>query len=339
MIFNKLLKTAIASSVLCAAAANAYTVGLAFPTQDDQRWYSEGKMLNDKLISAGFNTEVFYGGDLDVELQKKQITRLINSGVNLLIIAAIDDTSLVDVLQPAIDNKIPVISYDRLIKNTDAPTYYASVDNEMIGEMQGKYIVDQLRPGNGNVKTIEIFAGSMDDNNAKVFYQGAMRKLGGFIDLGYIVVKSGQQSFEQTSTEGWSGELANKRMNDLIEKVGYSPNGEKLDAILSPNDGIADGIIFCLKKNGYTAENMPKITGCDSTPTAITHINNGEQGMTIYKSTELCNTVVDMVTDISKGNPVDVNDDFSYDNGFKIMDSVLCDPELIDYSNTHTVSM
>ena len=78
---------------------------------------------------------------------------------------------------------------------------------------------------------------------------------------------------------------------------------------------------------------MPKITGCDSTPAALERIQKGEQGMTIYKSNELCDTVVQMVKDISQGKPVDVNDNFTYDNGFKIMDSVLCKPELVDYNN------
>ena len=221
--------------------------------------------------------------------------------------------------------------------NTDAPTYYASVDSEMVGEMQGKYIVDQLHPGAGAVKQIEIFTGSPDDNNAKIFFEGAMRKLGGFIDLGYITIKSGQVTQQDTSIQNWDSDLANKRMNDLIDKVGYGPNGERLDAILCPSDGIAEGLIFALKKRGYTADNMPKITGCDSTPSALDHIQKGEMGMTIYKSNELCDTVVQMVRDISQGKPVDVNDNFTYDNGVKIMDSVLCDPELIDYSNINIV--
>ena len=334
----KVLLTAVISGLLLSStAANAFTVGVAFPTQNDSRWYTEGFMLNNKLKAAGFDTELFFAGDLDNGLQLKQISRMINSNVDVLVIASIDGGSLVDTLKPAQDKKIPIISYDRLIMNTDAPTYYASVDSEMIGEMQGKYIVDQLHPGAGSIKNIEIFTGSPDDNNAKIFYEGAMRKLGCFIDLGYLTVKSGQVKQADTSTQNWSPDLANKRMNELLDKVGYGPNGERLDAVLCPNDGIADGVIFALKKRGYTAENMPKITGCDSTPIGLEHIKKGEQGMTIYKSNELCDTVVQMVTDISQGKPVDVNDDFSYDNGVKIMDSVLCDPELIDYSNIDSV--
>lgn len=342
-ILNSFLKTfglltAVISGLLFSSTvANAFTVGIAFPTQNDTRWYTEGFMLNNKLKAAGFNTELFFAGDLDNGLQLKQLTRMLNSNVDILVIASIDGFSLVDTLKPAQDKKLPIISYDRLIMNTDAPTYYASVDSEMIGELQGQYIIDQLQPGSGSVKQIEIFTGSPDDNNARIFYEGAMKKLGGFIDLGYITVKSGEVKQEDTAIQNWSPDLANKRMNDLLDKVGYGPNGERLDAILAPSDAIADGIVFALKKRGYTADNMPKITGCDSTPAALERIQKGEQGMTIYKSNELCDTVVQMVKDISQGKPVDVNDNFTYDNGFKIMDSVLCKPELVDNSNVDIV--
>lgn len=338
-LFNskRLLATFFSCLLLSSATANAFTVGIAFPTQNEAHWYAEGFMLNNKLKAAGFDTELFFAGDLDNDLQLKQITRMINRNVDVLVIASIDGTSLVDTLKPAQEKKIPIISYDRLIMNTDAPTYYASVDSLKIGEMQGKFIIDQIQPGAGNVKQIEIFTGSPDDNNAKVFYEGAMKNLGGFIDLGYITVKSGQVKQEDTGIQNWSSDLANKRMNELLDKVGYGPNGEKLDAILCPNDSIADGIIFALKKRGYTAENMPKITGCDSTPIALEHIKKGEQAMTIYKSNELCDTVVKMVKDISQGKPVDVNDNYTYDNGYKIMDSVLCKPELVDSSNMDIV--
>lgn len=342
-IFNSLLKTkalltaVISVLLLTSGVANAFTVGIAFPTQNDSRWYTEGFMLNDKLKASGFDTELFFAGDLDNALQLKQLTRLINKNVDVLVIASIDGFSLGETLKPAQDKKIPIISYDRLIMNTDAPTYYASVDSIKVGEMQGKYIIDKIQPGAGATKQIEIFTGSPDDNNARIFFEGAMKSLGGFIDLGYITVKSGQVTHKDTSIQDWSSDVANKRMNDLIDKVGYGPNGERLDAILCPSDAVADGIIFALKKRGYTAANMPVITGCDSTQSALDHIKKGEMSMTIYKSNTLCDTVVQMVKDISQGKQVDVTDNYTYDNGVKIMDSVLCDPELVDKSNVDTV--
>lgn len=324
---------ALVASALFSVSANAYTVGIALPTQTEERWYTEGKLLNTKLQQAGFSTELYFAGELSADLQKKQITRLINQNVDLLIITPVEDDSLVEVLAPALEKHIPVISYDRLIKNTDAVTYYASVDNDKVGQMQGRFIIDKIKPDSGDIKNIEIFSGSPNDNNARLFFEGAMKALSGFLVLDFVKIKSEQTTLEDTGIDSWSGELANKRMNDLIDKVGYGPDGEKLDAVLTANDSIADGVIFALKRRGYTSNNMPVITGCDSTPNALDHIRNGEQGMTIYKSKELCDTVVQMVKDISQGRKVAVNDNYTYDNGFKIMDSVLCKPELIDISN------
>ncbi|MGN0893550.1 MAG: substrate-binding domain-containing protein, partial [Succinivibrio sp.] len=131
---------ALVASALFSVSANAYTVGIALPTQTEERWYTEGKLLNTKLQQAGFSTELYFAGELSADLQKRQITRLINQNVDLLIITPVDDDSLVEVLSPALEKHIPVISYDRLIKNTDAVTYYASVDNDRVGQMQGRFI-------------------------------------------------------------------------------------------------------------------------------------------------------------------------------------------------------
>lgn len=78
---------------------------------------------------------------------------------------------------------------------------------------------------------------------------------------------------------------------------------------------------------------MPVITGCDATQTGIENIKKGLQGMSIYKSGELVKGVVEMAQAISKGEEPDYNDDFSYDNGVKVMKSLLCDPEVIDSTN------
>lgn len=93
-----------------------------------------------------------------------------------------------------------------------------------------------------------------------------MKKLGGFIDLGYITVKSGEVTQKDTAIQNWSPDLANKRMNDLLDKVGYGPNGERLDAILAPDDGIADGIVFALKKEDI------QLTICQRSPVVTLHL-------------------------------------------------------------------
>lgn len=333
------LKAVLALSVLpvlFTSQANAFTVGVLMPTQDEARWYREGFGIENELKNSGFNVELFFGGDIDVSLQQRQIKRLSNdSNIDALVIGSIDGNALADALTIAKSKKLPVISYDRLITGTDAVTYYATFDNGKVGEIQGKFLIDKLHPTVDDPKNIEIFYGSLDDNNAKFFYGEAMKILQPYIDSGALVIKSGEIKPEETNIPSWRTDLSSKRMDAIMDKVGYGPeSGERLDGILSPADCISSGIIFTLKKRGYTVENIPVITGQDSTPDALKNIQEGYQAMTIFKDgKELQKAVVEMIKAISEGKEAPVNDTTTYNNGVMDMKSFLCKPELIDNSN------
>lgn len=322
--------------VLFTSQADAFTVGVLMPTQDEARWYREGFGVENELKASGFNVELFFGGDIDVSLQQRQIKRLSNdSNIDALVIGSIDGNALADALTIAKSKKLPVISYDRLITGTDAVTYYATFDNGKVGEIQGKFLIDKLHPTVDDPKNIEIFYGSLDDNNAKFFYGEAMKILQPYIDSGALVIKSGEIKPEETNIPSWRTDLSSKRMDAIMDKVGYGPDsGERLDGILSPADCISSGIIFTLKKRGYTVENIPVITGQDSTPDALKNIQEGYQAMTIFKDgKQLQDTVLDMVKAISQGQEANINDTSTYNNGVMDMKSFLCKPELIDNSN------
>ena len=333
----------IASTVWLSAQAQAFTVGIAMPTQNEDRWYKDGFKLQDMLSEKGFKAELFYAGDIDPKLQERQIRRLSDSNVDLLVVGATDCTALSDSLAYAKSKNIPVISYDRLILNTDAISYYASFDNFEVGLIQGNYLRRKLNLDSGADRTIEIFYGSLDDNNAAFFYEGAMSVLRPYILLGNLKVLSGRIDPEQNDVQSWRTDLASKRMEEILEKVDYKPNGQggkKLDGILSPADCISDGIIHTLKRHGFTSDTMPIITGQDATSNAIKNIKEGLQAMTIYKAPDqLCKTVVDMAVAISKGEEVDINDTTSYNNGVTDMLSYLCIPKLVDKQNVDTYDL
>ena len=238
-------------------------------------------------------------------------------------------------LKDANAKSIPVISYDRLITGTDAVTYYVSFDNQQVCKIQGQYLIDKLKPTVDDPKNIEIFYGTLDDKNDLFFYEEAMQILKPYIDSGALVVKSGKFSPNETNVPGWRTDLASKRMDEIIDTVGYGANGGvKLDGILSPADCLNNGIIFILKKKGYTPENIPVITGQDATAEALNNVKEGYQAMTIYKtSNDLHEAVINMIRAISSGRKATVNDTTTYNNGVKDMDSFLCTPELIDNTN------
>src|SRR4051812_49176217 len=274
------------------------TVGVAMPTQTSERWIADGNSVKDQLEKQGYQVNLQYAGD-DIPTQSQQVDQMITQGADLLIIAAIDGTALSSQLQNAADNGIPVISYDRLIRDSKNVDFYVSFDNYKVGVAQANALLTGLgvmkKDGSkGDAKgpfNIELFAGSLDDNNAHFFFNGAMDTLKKYIDDGTLVVKSGQTKIEQDAILRWDQETAQKRMEDLLTSTYNS--GDKVNGVLSPYDGLSRGIITALQNAGYGpttdggAQPMPIITGQDAEIASVKFIADGVQSSTIFKDTRL----------------------------------------------------
>ncbi|MEU2676752.1 multiple monosaccharide ABC transporter substrate-binding protein [Streptomyces sp. NPDC007107] len=310
------------------------TIGVAMPTKSSERWISDGANVVKELKSKGYKTKLVYGED-DPDQQVSQIENMITQGVDALIIAAIDNKSLNNVLQQAKDADIPVISYDRLILGTENVDYYASFDNEKVGELQGGYIAEKLglEEGKKGPFNIELFAGSNDDNNTKYFFQGAMNALKPYVDKGELVVRSKQTALNQVTTLRWDGGTAQKRMDDLLTS---SYRSARVDAVLSPYDGISIGILSALKSDGYgtKAKPMPVVTGQDAELASVKSIIAGEQTQTVYKDLrKLAKVASNMVDAALNDKKPETNDTKSYDNGSKVVPAFLLQPVSVDKSN------
>ncbi|MFJ8074429.1 multiple monosaccharide ABC transporter substrate-binding protein [Streptomyces sp. NPDC096176] len=314
------------------------TIGLAMPTKSSERWIADGRNMAEQFRKAGYKTDLQYGDD-KVENQIAQLENMITKGRRLLVVAAIDGSALTEVLQRAHDAKIPVISYDRLIMGTQNVDYYASFDNERVGELQARYIVDRLELGEPDKEadekhTLELFAGSPDDNNTTYFWKGAMKVLQPYFDSGQLVVRSGQTKMSQATTLRWDGGTAQKRMDDLISK---SYAEQRVDAVLSPYDGISIGVISALKSAGYGTKSLPLpvVTGQDAELASVKSILRGEQTQTVFKDTrKLAAQTVRMGDAVLNGKKPQVNNTTDYNNGKKNVPSYLLDPVSIDKANT-----
>ncbi|SFE78568.1 putative multiple sugar transport system substrate-binding protein [Paenibacillus catalpae] len=308
-------------------------IGISMPTKSSERWVGDGANMKKEFETLGYTVDLQYAEDV-IENQVSQIENMITKGVKVLVIAAIDGESLTDVLQKAADENIKVIAYDRLIKNTEHVSYYATFDNFKVGVLQASYLEEKLglKDGKGPFN-IELFAGSPDDNNAYFFFDGAMSVLQPYIDNGKLVVKSGQTKMEQVATLRWDGATAQSRMDNLLS-ANYA--SDTVNAVLSPYDGISIGIISSLKGVGYgTADKpMPIITGQDAELASVKSIIAGEQTSTIFKDTrELAKVAVGMAQAVIEGKEAEVNDTKTYDNGVKVVPSFLLEPVSVDSAN------
>jgi putative multiple sugar transport system substrate-binding protein len=316
-----------------AAAQTKGTIGIAMPTKSSARWITDGQNMVKEFESKGYKADLQYAED-EIPNQLAQIENMITKGVKVLVIASIDGTTLSGALQKAADKGIKVVAYDRLIRGTKNVDYYATFDNFQVGVLQANSIVDKLglKQGKGPFN-IELFGGSPDDNNAYFFYNGSMSVLKPYIDQGKLVVRSKQMGMDKVGTLRWDGATAQARMDNLLSA--YYGN-QKLNAVLSPYDGMSIGILSSLKGVGYCTPQQPcpVVSGQDAEIPSIKSILRGEQSSTVFKDTrELARVTANLVDALLSGKQPQVNDTKTYNNGVKVVPAYLLKPVLVDSSN------
>jgi putative multiple sugar transport system substrate-binding protein len=312
------------------------TIGIAMPTKSSARWIADGDNIVRVLQARGYKTDLQYA-DNDIPNQLAQIENMVTKKEKALVIAAIDGTTLSDVLQRAAEAGIKVISYDRLIRGSANVDYYATFDNFQVGVLQAASIEKGLglKEGKGPFN-IELFGGSPDDNNAFFFYDGAMSVLKPYIDSGKLVVVSKQLGMDKVSTLRWEASVAQARMENLLSAF-YS--SKHVDAVLSPYDGLSIGIIAALRGVGYGSKEMPMpvISGQDAEVPSVKSIVNHEQYSTIFKDTrDLAKIAAGMVDAVLSGGQPEINDTKTYNNGVKVVPSYLLKPVVVDLDNWKT---
>ena len=343
MLTWKTISLALAAAGLAASLSSGAvaqekgTVGIAMPTKSSARWIDDGNNMVKALKEKGYGADLQYAED-DIPNQLSQVENMVTKGVKALVIAAIDGTTLSDVLKQAKAKGVVVIAYDRLIRDTPNVDYYATFDNFQVGVLQAQSIEQALglKDGKGPFN-IELFGGSPDDNNAYFFYNGSMSVLQPYIDSGKLVIGSGQKGMDKVSTLRWDGATAQARMDNLLSAF-YGR--KRVDAVLSPYDGLSIGILSSLKGVGYGSGNMamPIVSGQDAEVPSIKSMQRGEQYSTIFKDTrDLARVTADMVDAALSGKEVAVNDTKTYNNGVKVVPSYLLKPVVVDKSNWEKV--
>ena len=316
-------------------------IGLAMPTQDLERWNNDGEYLKKQFEEAGYEVELKYSQG-DATKQNNDIIGMIADGVDLLLVAPVEGDKLSKTLDEAKAKNIPVVSYDRLIMDTDAITYYVSFDNYTVGKLQGEFVRDELQLNSTDGPyNVEFVSGDPGDNNARYFFSGAYDTLQSFIDSGKIVVPSGKTTFERVATDGWTSDNAEK---DMKTNLSSNYKDKELDAVVCSNDSTALGVTRAIESS-YKGRNLPLITGQDGDIENLRNIVDGKQSMTVYKNIndeagvalEVCKKLLaDEIPAASLVDSLSVECEFdtdSYNNGKKYVQSYLLVPNVITKDN------
>lgn len=318
------------------------TIGIAMPSQKLERWNNDGESLKSQFEQAGYSVDLRFSEN-DADQQNADINGMLKDGVDLLLIAAVDGTTLSDTLTVAKEKNIPVVAYDRLIMDTDALTYYVSFDNYAVGKLQGEFVKSKLYlTSTTSEYNIEFVAGDAGDNNARYFFNGAYDVLKPYIDNNTLHIRSGKNTFEQVATKEWSSEIAEQNMKETL--ASYYKDTE-LHVALCANDSTALGVANALASD-YKGKNIPIITGQDGDVANLKNIVDGTQSMTVYKNVhdeaavafEVCRMLLDGDIPTSKlageFENIKVNyDSESYNNGVRYIQSYLLVPNVITSEN------
>lgn len=325
-----------------APPAEDVTVGVAMPTQTSERWIADGDAVKSGLEELGYSVDLQFAND-DIPTQTQQIDQMITNGADVLIIAAIDGTALTAQLQNAADKGIPVIAYDRLIRESANVDFYVTFDNYQVGVQQATSLLVGLgllnQDGSEGDATgpfnVELFAGSLDDNNAFFFWNGAIDTLQPYLDAGTLVVPSGQTDIEQAAILRWQQETAQRRMEDLL--TAHYSGDLQVDGVLSPYDGLSRGIITALQNAGYPAtiaDGFPIVTGQDAEIASVKLIADDVQFATIFKDTrKLAAQAVTATEEYIAGGEPTANDTETYENGVKVVPSFLLESDIVYADN------
>lgn len=305
---------------VCAALALVAQPGLAKDVKigmaiDDlrlERWQKDRDIFVNKAESLG--AQVFVqSANGNEETQMSQIENMINRGVDVLVIIPYNGQVLSNVIAEAKREGIKVLAYDRMINNADID-FYISFDNEKVGELQAKSLVERAPQGN-----YFLMGGSPVDNNAKLFRKGQMTVIQPLIDSGKIKVVGDQW------VDAWLPENALKIMENAL-----TANNNRIDAVVASNDATAGGAIQALAAQGLAGK--VAISGQDADLAAIKRIVGGTQTMTVYKPiSKLANDAAEIAVALGKDQAPESN--AKLDNGLKEVPAYLLTPVQVDKTN------
>lgn len=289
----------------------AQKIGLVLDSFVSDRWYLDQKLITEKIKELGGEclVEVANG---DAAEQVNVSKKLIEQGVKVLIVVAVDAVKSAEIVSIAKAANVPVISYDRLIMNNDI-ALYISYNNTKVGELQAQYMLDKFPTGK-----YVLLNGPVSDNNAVQLKNGQLKVLQPHIDKGKIKVVG------DFVLNDWGEIGALMKMDDF-----FSSSAEKPDVIIAANDALAEGTIQSLPPD---MARKVAITGQDADLNAIRNIISGKQSMTIYKPIKpLAYMAAELALKLSKGGEVTGKSKFQ--SGTITVDAIFLDPIVVNKSN------
>lgn len=312
-------------------------IGILLPDDASRENAQDGVLFSEAMTEKNIKADIRFAKS-DAEIQAGQIMELLSEEPDALLVDPVDSYALTEVLAKAKEQGVLVMSYEDLVMNSDAVTYYATYDMRKIGQRIGDTIADKMDlkklQAEGGFRTIEFFMGSTDDLGALFLYNGVLERLSPYLEDGTLTCPSGQVSFAETGIRDFSTEAALARYQSILEND--YPDGEQPDIICTGFDGACYGILDTLEESGIYSgdEAWPYINGVGCEAKAVQAIAEDRIAFSIYMDRKkLVDITADMLETLVTGDKPDVNNYEQYDNGRRLIRTNTVDAEIIDAYN------
>lgn len=287
-------------------------IGFSMDTLKEERWQRDRDLFVARAKELGAEVLV-QSANSDDSVQLQQAENLLSQGIDVLVVVPHNAEVAASIVEAAKRQRVPVISYDRLIRNSDVDLYI-SFDNVKVGELQAQYLLDRAPKGN-----YVLIGGAPTDNNARLFRDGQMKVLQPAIDRGDVKVTADQWARD------WQPSEALK-----IAENALTQSKNDVQAIVVSNDGTAGGAIQALEEQKLAGKVL--VSGQDADLAALQRIVEGKQSMTVYKPIDkIARRAAEEVVAIARGGKI--NAVAAVNNGKKDVPSILLEPIVVDKAN------
>jgi len=336
MLFTALMAACSDSS----GGSSKVSVGIVLPTKDEPRWVQDEQRFKDALSDSKYTTEILFSQGSSAK-EKENVETLLNKGIEVLIITPHDGAAAASAVEAAKKEGVTVISYDRLITNTDAVDYYVTFDSVAVGAAQGKYLIDNSE---GKDVPLYLYAGAASDNNAFLFFEGAWSVLQPKIADGTFKIANSSEAEKLKDkaeltrdemgkilgqvTTNWDPNEAKNKAQTHLTAAGADLKGDV--AVLAPNDGTARSIADVFGTDGDISSFL--VTGQDAEKASIQYVIDGKQSMTVFKDVRtLVKDAMGIAVEILDGKTPETTG--AYDNGNKEVKAKQTDVIVVDQEN------
>ena len=329
--------------VVNGALAATVDIGIVLPTREESRWLGDEAMFKKAIEEGNYNARILFS-ETNSATEKSNVETLLGLGAKVIVLCAFDATAAAAAVDMAAAEGADVISYDRLIMDTDKLSYYVTFDSIKVGEAQAKYLVNQVEPGSkGN--NLYIYSGALTDNNSFLFFEGAWNILQPYIADGTFTVQNSAKAVEYMDKPELTREEKAALMGAIDTEWKMNVSKSLAEAHLTTAGEDAKGTVFVLGpadddccralSDAFHADAQVKkvhITGADGVASSVQYIIDGKQSMTVYKDPQaLVDATFTIIEALFAGQEPETN--AVYNNNAMDVPTIQCDVVTVTADN------